>query len=203
MTTIAPSATPAQRAPQLRGQTIVVIGGSAGIGFETARLARAEGAEVIVTGRSRERLEAAATTLGARATAVFDATDPARLERFFEDLPKPIDHLMLSGSGPYYAPLADLDPDSASGHIPDSPRDPLVRLTVNCDPRRLIDLYPRVASGVRVQSQFLLHTAAYRPNCANFIGEISSRHSTPYSTATCSRFSESRRATLPVPACSF
>ena len=37
--------------PELTGQTVVVIGGSAGIGLETARRARAEGAEVILTGR--------------------------------------------------------------------------------------------------------------------------------------------------------
>jgi NAD(P)-dependent dehydrogenase (short-subunit alcohol dehydrogenase family) len=42
---------PIQRQPELLGQTVVVIGGSAGIGFETARRARAEGAKVILTGR--------------------------------------------------------------------------------------------------------------------------------------------------------
>ena len=41
----------------LRGQTVVVIGGSAGIGLETARLARAEGAEVVLAARNPERLE--------------------------------------------------------------------------------------------------------------------------------------------------
>jgi short-subunit dehydrogenase involved in D-alanine esterification of teichoic acids len=44
------------REPELLGQTIVVIGGSAGIGLETARRARAEGASVILTGRHPERL---------------------------------------------------------------------------------------------------------------------------------------------------
>jgi NAD(P)-dependent dehydrogenase (short-subunit alcohol dehydrogenase family) len=34
---------PSQREPELLGQTVVVIGGSAGIGLETARRARAEG----------------------------------------------------------------------------------------------------------------------------------------------------------------
>ncbi len=34
--------------PELRGQTVVVIGGSAGIGLETARRARAEGADVVL-----------------------------------------------------------------------------------------------------------------------------------------------------------
>ena len=45
-----------QRAPELLGQTVVVIGGSAGIGLETARRARAEGAAVVLTGRDPERL---------------------------------------------------------------------------------------------------------------------------------------------------
>src|SRR3954467_2663844 len=88
-----------ERAPALLGQTVVVLGGSAGIGFETARLARMEGAEVIVTGRDRERLERAAQELGALSTAPFAAPAPSRLERFFDDLPKPIDHLMVSGGG--------------------------------------------------------------------------------------------------------
>ena len=99
----------AQRAPELLGQTVVVIGGSAGIGLETARQARAEGAEVIVTGRNPERLEQAAGELGALSAAAFDATDLDSLERFFDGLPKPIDHVMLSGSGPYYAPLREMD----------------------------------------------------------------------------------------------
>ena len=44
--------TAAVHEPQLRGQTVVLIGGSAGIGLETARLARAEGAEVVLVGRN-------------------------------------------------------------------------------------------------------------------------------------------------------
>jgi NAD(P)-dependent dehydrogenase (short-subunit alcohol dehydrogenase family) len=95
--------------PELRGQTVVVLGGSAGIGLETARRARAEGADVILTGRNAERLERAGQELGAISTAAFDATDLDRLERFFEDLPAPIDHVMVSGGGPYYAPLAAMD----------------------------------------------------------------------------------------------
>src|SRR5712691_7132671 len=48
---------PIHREPELLGQTVVVIGGSAGIGFETARRARAEGSKVILTGRNTERLQ--------------------------------------------------------------------------------------------------------------------------------------------------
>jgi NAD(P)-dependent dehydrogenase (short-subunit alcohol dehydrogenase family) len=96
-------------APALSGQTVVVIGGSAGIGLETARLARAEGAEVILTARNPERLERAARELGALSSAAFDAADPDRLARFFGDLPAPIDHVMTTAGRPYYAPLAELD----------------------------------------------------------------------------------------------
>src|SRR5215471_17420145 len=99
--------------PELLGQTVVVIGGSAGMGLETARRARAEGADVILTGRSPERLERAAAELGAQRTVAFDATDFDRLERFFHELSTPIDHVLVTGPGPYYARLADLDRERA------------------------------------------------------------------------------------------
>ena len=105
--------TTAQREPELLGQTVVVIGGSAGIGLETARRARAEGAEVVLTGRNPERLQQAAAEVGALRTAAFDATDFARLERFFQELPKPTDHVLVTAGGPYYAPLADMNFDEA------------------------------------------------------------------------------------------
>ena len=61
---------PFQREPELLGQTVVVIGGSAGIGFETARRARVEGAKVILTGRNAERLQHAAGQVDTLSTAV-------------------------------------------------------------------------------------------------------------------------------------
>jgi NADP-dependent 3-hydroxy acid dehydrogenase YdfG len=70
---------------QLAGQTVVVIGGSAGIGLETGRRARAEGADVILTGRSPDRLKQAAAEAGVRRTAAFDASDTAALKTFFRD----------------------------------------------------------------------------------------------------------------------
>jgi NAD(P)-dependent dehydrogenase (short-subunit alcohol dehydrogenase family) len=99
--------------PQLDGQTVVLIGGSAGIGLETARLARAEGADVILTGRTPERLDKAAAELGAKSTAAFDANDTAALEAFLGNLDGPIDHVLATASGPYYAPLAEMDFDRA------------------------------------------------------------------------------------------
>jgi NAD(P)-dependent dehydrogenase (short-subunit alcohol dehydrogenase family) len=93
---------------QLAGQTVVVIGGSSGIGLETARLAHTEGADVLITGRDHDRLEQAAKDVGATNVSAFDATDFEQLALFFEGL-SAIDHVLVTGPGPYYAPLADFD----------------------------------------------------------------------------------------------
>jgi NAD(P)-dependent dehydrogenase (short-subunit alcohol dehydrogenase family) len=103
----------AQREPELLGQTVVVIGGSSGIGLETARRARAEGAEVILTGRNPERLEQAAHELGALSTSAFDATDPDALARFFDSLQTPIDHVMVTAGDPPYGSLLGISPTEA------------------------------------------------------------------------------------------
>jgi NAD(P)-dependent dehydrogenase (short-subunit alcohol dehydrogenase family) len=103
------STSPTQRERALIGQTVVLLGGSAGIGLETARLARAEGADVILVGRNAERLKRAADEVDAKSTAAFDATDAAALERFFEDQPKLVDHVFVTAGGPHYEPLAEMD----------------------------------------------------------------------------------------------
>jgi NAD(P)-dependent dehydrogenase (short-subunit alcohol dehydrogenase family) len=104
---------PIRRDSPLAGQTVVVIGGSAGIGLETARLARAEGAKLILAARTPEPLQRAASELGALSSAAFDATDFERLGKFFDELPTPINHVLVTGPGPYYATLADFDFDKA------------------------------------------------------------------------------------------
>ena len=102
-----------ERNPELLGQTVVVIGGSAGIGFETAKRARAEGAKVILTGRNPESLHRAAKEVEALSTAAFDATDSDSLGRFFRDLPGTVDHVMVTAGGPHYRPLLDMDIEEA------------------------------------------------------------------------------------------
>jgi NAD(P)-dependent dehydrogenase (short-subunit alcohol dehydrogenase family) len=106
MTATSPTA-PATQSPALLGQTVLVIGGSAGIGLETARAARGAGADLILTARDPDRLRQAGVELGAASIASFDATDFARLGRFFDELPAPVDHVLVTGPGPYYAPLAE------------------------------------------------------------------------------------------------
>lgn len=108
---------PLKREPQLAGQTVVVIGGSAGIGLETARLARAEGAKLVLAARNPERLQSVASELAALHSAAFDATDFERLAQFFGELPTPIDHVLVTGPGPYYAPLAEFDFEKARRDI--------------------------------------------------------------------------------------
>ena len=117
--TTPPSTSSTLREPQLLGQTVLLIGGSAGIGLETARRARNEGAEIVLVGRDPHRLERAAADVGAHRTAAFDATDSARLDRFFAELSEPIDHVLITAGGNYYARLADLDFTRARGLIED------------------------------------------------------------------------------------
>src|SRR5436305_7050727 len=105
------------REPELLGQTVVLIGGSAGIGLETARRARSEGAEVVLTGRNAERLAQAARDVGARSTAAFDVNDAASLKRFFDELPEPIDHVLVTGPGPTYVPLLEMTGDQVRREV--------------------------------------------------------------------------------------
>ncbi len=99
--------------PILTGQTLLAIGGSAGIGLATAKQARLEGANVIIVGRNQERLENAARETAAIRTAVLDAGEFGSFQKFLESLPEPIDHVMLTAGSPYYSRIADLDFEKA------------------------------------------------------------------------------------------
>jgi len=96
----------------LQGQTVLVIGGSSGIGLATARLARKEGAQLILTARDADRLRRVGLELAACIEA-FDATDFERLGKFFNHVRGPIDHVLVTGPGPYYAPLPQFDLEKA------------------------------------------------------------------------------------------
>ncbi|MFI6660167.1 SDR family oxidoreductase [Streptomyces sp. NPDC050523] len=93
----------------LAGQTVVVVGGSAGIGLETARQVRAAGGQVVLAARDAERLKRAADELNALSTAAFDAHDTDRLERFLGDLPGQVDHVLVTAGSPSYTPLDEID----------------------------------------------------------------------------------------------
>jgi NAD(P)-dependent dehydrogenase (short-subunit alcohol dehydrogenase family) len=116
MTTLEPTRPETLTRGPLASQTLLVLGGSSGIGLATAVAARAAGADVALVGRDAERLARAAATVGARQTAALDVGDVARLEAFVRSLP-PVDHVLLTAGGPLYGSLRDLDVDAAERHL--------------------------------------------------------------------------------------
>lgn len=54
---------------QLKGKTAIVTGATAGIGLAIARTLAGEGVSVVISGRSREKLDAAAAEIAAAAPA--------------------------------------------------------------------------------------------------------------------------------------
>jgi NAD(P)-dependent dehydrogenase (short-subunit alcohol dehydrogenase family) len=107
--------------PTLRGQRVVIIGGSSGIGYAIAEGALAEGARVVIGSSGAARVEAAVARLGEGASgAVIDVADEAGVAAFFETLGG-FDHLAFTAGdwGPGFAPspLAALDVAAASGSL--------------------------------------------------------------------------------------
>ena len=109
----ATTASPIQREPELLGQTVVVIGGSAGIGLETARRARAEGAERHPYW-PRSRPPAARRDRARRAEYRGLRRHRSCVARAVLRRPAgPIDHVMVTAGGPTTAALLDMDFDQA------------------------------------------------------------------------------------------
>ena len=100
----------------LTGQILVVIGGSCGIGLEIARHARTRGATMILVARDPDPLYRAGLELQAKISA-FDATDFDRLGHFFDALPEPVDHLVVTGRAPRFAPLGEFDSETAHSDL--------------------------------------------------------------------------------------
>ncbi len=117
MSTVEAQASARESGGALEGQAVVVLGGSAGIGFETARLARAEGAEVIITARNPDPLERAARALAARDAKAFDASDPAALREFFSGLDGQVDHVLLTAGRPEYGHVSELGVERVRGAL--------------------------------------------------------------------------------------
>jgi NAD(P)-dependent dehydrogenase (short-subunit alcohol dehydrogenase family) len=94
----------------LANNTVVILGGSSGIGLATAKAAQAEGARVIITGRSREKLDAARAALGAHArTVALDVADEAGTRALFAELER-VDHVLITAGTVMFDPK--LAPDA-------------------------------------------------------------------------------------------
>jgi NAD(P)-dependent dehydrogenase (short-subunit alcohol dehydrogenase family) len=92
----------------LANQRVVIIGGSSGIGLATAGAAIRAGAEVVIVGRSRARLDAALEQLPQALTGVADVADGHAVEDLFAELGA-MDHVALTAGGMAGGHLADAD----------------------------------------------------------------------------------------------
>jgi NAD(P)-dependent dehydrogenase (short-subunit alcohol dehydrogenase family) len=91
-------------------QRIVIIGGTSGLGFATARAASAEGAAVVVASSSQASVDRALKNLpdGTEGSAV-DVTDEAAVRDFFDRIGA-FDHLVYTAGEPVLnASLADTE----------------------------------------------------------------------------------------------
>jgi NAD(P)-dependent dehydrogenase (short-subunit alcohol dehydrogenase family) len=87
-------------------QRIIVVGGSSGMGLALAQKAQRRGADVVVVGRSRERLARLAES-GVRTIAA-DITREADVEQLFAEVGA-FDHLAATAVDAYYGPIRALD----------------------------------------------------------------------------------------------
>jgi NAD(P)-dependent dehydrogenase (short-subunit alcohol dehydrogenase family) len=93
----------------LKEQRVLVVGGSSGIGFETAAAAGSAGASVTIAARSEIKLKAAAAKLGGSVeTEVLNTNDNLAIERFFAQY-EPWDHIVISASQTKSGPVRGLD----------------------------------------------------------------------------------------------
>jgi len=103
--------------------TIVVIGGSSGIGLAVARRSLDDGATVVIAGRSQQRLDAARADLdpadldragppaGRLSTHPLDIGDPVQVARLFERVGT-LSHLVVTAADLPYGPVVSLSEDS-------------------------------------------------------------------------------------------
>jgi NAD(P)-dependent dehydrogenase (short-subunit alcohol dehydrogenase family) len=98
--------------------TIVVIGGSSGIGLAVARRGLDDGATVVIAGRSQRRLDAARAELtqtgspaGRLSAHPADIGDPAQVARLFERVGT-LSHLVVTAADLPYGPAVSLSEDS-------------------------------------------------------------------------------------------
>ncbi|WP_439617840.1 SDR family NAD(P)-dependent oxidoreductase [Shinella sp.] len=94
---------------RFENKTVVVTGGTSGIGLATAKAFAAEGASVFITGRRREALDAAVKEIGGRVTAVQgDMSKLADIDRLYDAVQQKhshIDVVFANAGGGEFAPL--------------------------------------------------------------------------------------------------
>jgi len=93
----------------LMNTTVVILGGSSGMGLATAKAAQAEGARVVITGRSPERLQAARAVLGDKVrTVALDVGDEMGMRALFSELDA-VDHVFITAGTVLFDPKLATD----------------------------------------------------------------------------------------------
>jgi NAD(P)-dependent dehydrogenase (short-subunit alcohol dehydrogenase family) len=101
----------------LRGASVVLIGGSSGMGLATAHLVKEAGARVTIAGRDKDRLAAAKEELGGDVqTASLDVADEAAVRELFDSLDT-VDHVADLAGTHVNGKIGDLDTDAMRGPI--------------------------------------------------------------------------------------
>jgi NAD(P)-dependent dehydrogenase (short-subunit alcohol dehydrogenase family) len=99
----------------LADKRIVIIGGSSGMGLATAKAAAAQGARVVIAGRSREKLEKAQGEISGPVEAMaLDISNEPGVKAFFAGVGE-FDHLTTPGSTIRGGPFLTLDTAQARG----------------------------------------------------------------------------------------
>jgi NAD(P)-dependent dehydrogenase (short-subunit alcohol dehydrogenase family) len=104
----------------LQGAVAIVTGGSVGYGYGIANILKQRGAQVWITARNAERLQASAAQLGVQAVAA-DVTVPADWDRVvqtvLEDAGRVDVLINNAGAGIHIAPLVDLSDDDIAACV--------------------------------------------------------------------------------------
>jgi NAD(P)-dependent dehydrogenase (short-subunit alcohol dehydrogenase family) len=102
----------AENKMSLANTTVVILGGSSGIGLATAKAAQAENARVVITGRSPERLQTAKRVLGDDVKAVaLDVLDEAGTRALFMQLER-VDHVFITAGAVLFDPKLAIEVQS-------------------------------------------------------------------------------------------
>lgn len=100
-------------AQRFEDKVVVVTGGTDGIGLTTARSFAAEGAQVFITGRSQDRLDAALSEIGSGVIGVQgDVSNEADLDRLYDQIKRDhgrVDVVFANAGISEQAALGDID----------------------------------------------------------------------------------------------
>jgi NAD(P)-dependent dehydrogenase (short-subunit alcohol dehydrogenase family) len=96
----------------LDGKIAVVTGAGSGIGLAIAERFASEGAELVLVGRQKERLEEAAARIGGGASAAsVDVGDEAQVKNLIDGLPR-VDILCTCAGKAVFGPIDELPPSA-------------------------------------------------------------------------------------------